>query len=42
MTDMGTERWQKTLALFQKVELEYVFNRVHLLEEALTHSSFAP
>lgn len=41
MTDMGTERWQKTLALFQKVELEYVFNRVHLLEEALTHSSFA-
>lgn len=38
---MGTERWQKALALFQKAELEYVFNDTRLLEEALTHSSFA-
>ncbi len=41
MVGLGREHWHKALTLFQEVELEYVFGNSQLLEEALTHSSFA-
>ena len=40
MTRDQTNWWQKALSEFQNI-IEYRFKNIHLLEEALTHSSYA-
>lgn len=41
MANHGAKEWQKALALFQETKLGYVFDDPSLLEEALTHASYA-